>query len=66
MVIWHLTKMKRSDTIRLTQASLNEFGISRQAKYRDLRSLESAGLIAVRRRDKRNPEVTVLRPAAGE
>src|SRR5262249_33734970 len=64
LVIWHLAKLKGSDTVALTQAGLNEFGVSRQSKYRALRALEKAGLIAVRRRPKRNPEITVLTPPA--
>src|SRR5262245_34918402 len=66
VVIWHLARLRKSDTLILTQTSLDEFGISRQAKYRALRSLESAGLITVQRRDKKNPQVTVLRPSGSE
>jgi hypothetical protein len=65
LVVWHLARMRKTDTVRLTQAALNEFGVSRQAKYRGLRSLEAAGLVSVRRRAHRNPEVTVLGPAVG-
>jgi hypothetical protein len=66
VVARHLARLRRSDTVALTQAFLGEFGISRQAKYRALRALESAGLIAVRRRIKKNPEVTILRPPVDE
>jgi hypothetical protein len=62
--LWYLSRRRGSATVRLSQASLNEFGISRQARYRALRSLEEAGLVTVRRRDRKNPEVTVLLPAA--
>jgi hypothetical protein len=64
LVIWHLAKLKGSDTVELSQSRLNEFGVKRQAKYRALAALESAGLIRVVRRQRRNPEVTVLRPQA--
>ena len=66
VVIWHLARLRKSDTLVLTQTSLDEFGISRQAKYRALERLEAAGLIAVQRRDKKNPQVTVLRSASSE
>src|SRR5262245_58210201 len=56
VVIWHLARLKKSDTFVLTQASLNQFGISRQAKYKALAALESVGLISVRRRGRKNPE----------
>jgi hypothetical protein len=60
--IWYLFRRQGSGTVHLTQTSLEEFGISRQAKYRGLRSLEQAGLIAVQRHARKNPEVTILTP----
>src|SRR5262249_32415648 len=63
--LWYFSRRQGSDTVHLTQAGLNEFGISRQAKYRGLLSLERAGLISVRRNGRKNPDVTILTPAEG-
>jgi hypothetical protein len=60
MIVWYLFRLKGSKAFVLTQVSLRPFGVTRQAKYRALTSLESAGLVAVSRRSRRNPEVTVL------
>jgi hypothetical protein len=60
VVLWYTSRLKRSKTFVLTQARLVGFGISRHAKYRALKALEDAGLIAVSRRNRKSPEVTLL------
>jgi hypothetical protein len=65
MVLWYLARRSRSSTVVLTQAALTQHGISRWEKYAALNALESTGLVTVRRRGKKNPEVTVLDPPAG-
>src|SRR5262249_33975620 len=65
MVLWYLAPRRRGRTVALTQAALNQHGLNRWVKYDALKALESAGLVAVRRRGKKNPEVTVLDPPAG-
>jgi hypothetical protein len=64
LAIWHLARMRKSDTVELSQTRLSEFGVKRWAKYRALAALEKAGLVRVVRRQRRNPEVTVLYPQA--
>jgi hypothetical protein len=60
VVLWYTSRLKRSKTFVLTQARLGGFGISRHAKYRALKALENAGLIAVTRRSRKSPEITLL------
>ena len=64
-VLWYLHKLRRENPVRLTQVTLNDFGVSRQAKYRGLRHLEQAGLITVNRRNRKNPEVTLVPTSNG-
>src|SRR5437870_3990955 len=59
-LLWYRSKREGSATVTLTQVFLNTFGISRQARYRALQSLEAAGLISVQRRPRKSPVVTVL------
>ena len=47
--------------IKLTNALLQEFGVSRASKYRGLRQLEQAGLVHVSRKEGKNPIVEILR-----
>jgi hypothetical protein len=63
LAAWYRSKRQGSPTVVLTQAGLSELGVSRQAKYRALRRLEEAGLLTVRRRGHKSPEVTVIPPA---
>jgi hypothetical protein len=60
VLLWYRSRLERSATVTLSQAFLGQFGVSRQAKYRALESLEAAGLVALRRRSHKNPEVTLL------
>jgi hypothetical protein len=64
MVLWYLARRGRSQTVVLTQAALKQHGLGRWAKYRALKALESAGLVSVRRRDRKNPQVTLLDSSA--
>jgi hypothetical protein len=48
------------DCIKVGNAALGQLGVDRHTKLEDLRRLEAAGLITVRRRYKASPEVTVL------
>jgi hypothetical protein len=62
LALWRLTRVRRSNTVRLTQAAVAQHGLSRWEKYDALRALESAGLVAVQRRGRRSPLVTVVEP----
>ena len=61
LILWRLATMRHTDTVTLTQAALKQHGLGRWVKYDALRSLERAGLVSVRRRDRKSPEVTLLR-----
>jgi hypothetical protein len=60
LILWRLSRMRGSKTVKLTQAALKQHGLARWAKYGGLRALEAAGLVSVCRRGKRRPEVTLL------
>jgi len=60
IVLWYLSGLRKNPTITLGNGLLENFHISRQAKYRCLKALEEAGLIAVEYRENRNPHVTIL------
>jgi hypothetical protein len=60
VVLWHLSGLRKNDTVILANGLLEEFHISRKAKYRGLKALEGAGLIAVEEREDRNPSVTII------
>jgi hypothetical protein len=62
LVLWRLARVRRSNTVRLTQAAVAQHGLSRWEKYAALRALESAGLVAVQQRGRRSPLVTVVEP----
>lgn len=58
--LWYLKGIKRTSTVTLTQVVLNDFGVSRYAKYRALDSLAKSGLISYLVTDGKNPSVTLL------
>ena len=60
------TGIKRTNHIALSVAGLAVLGVSRQAAYRALKTLETAGLIAVDRHRGRKPWVTVIEIDADE
>jgi hypothetical protein len=61
MAIWFESGRRRgSPTIILTTAILDRFAVGRKAKYRALKHLQAAGLIAVYQKPRRNPVVTIL------
>ena len=60
IALWFLAGLKRSRQVALSQSTLRLFGVSRQASYRALSRLESAGLVSVDRHPGRNPIVTIL------
>ena len=60
IVLWYLCGLRKKETIVLANGLLEQFHISRQAKYRCLKALEGAGLITFEGRKDRNPRVTIL------
>jgi hypothetical protein len=60
MVVWYAAGVSGSASVHLSNTLCLRFGLDRNAKYRGLRSLELAGLVAVKRRRGRSPLVTIL------
>jgi len=60
IVLWYLSGLRKKETIVLANGLLEQFHISRQAKYRCLKALDGAGLITFEGRKDRNPRVTIL------
>jgi hypothetical protein len=61
--IWlvHQVRKTKTTTVTIPNRALAKYGISRRVKSLALRQLEEAGLIAVGRRPRKTPVVTVLR-----
>jgi DNA-binding transcriptional ArsR family regulator len=60
LALWHLKKLRQSDTFTVSNLMLQEWGVQPDAKSRALRALERAGLISVERRGKRSPHVALV------
>ena len=60
VVLWYLCRLRKDSTVILANYLREQFHISRKAKYRGLKGLEGAGLIAVEERKDRNPSVTII------
>jgi hypothetical protein len=60
LAIWFEAGRRRSKEFILTTAILTRFNVGRKAKYKGLTALESAGLIRVHRKARRNPVVVIL------
>ena len=62
VALWYLAGLTRSASVPLSNLSGGKFGMDRNAKYRALAWLESAGLVKVERKLGRAPVVTILFP----
>jgi hypothetical protein len=51
----------KSNTVALSNETLNRAGVTRRMKYRTLRAMEEAGLVTIEWRDGRAPRVTIIR-----
>ena len=60
IALWYVAGLTRSRSVPLSNIAGLRFGIDRNAKYRALQWLESAGLVAVERKLGRAPLVTIL------
>ena len=60
VALWYVAGLTRSPTVALSNLSGGKFGLDRNAKYRALAWLESAGLVRVERKLGRAPVVTIL------
>jgi hypothetical protein len=60
LTLWYIRGLRKTNTFQVSNIMLEEWGVQADAKRRALRKLERAGLIAVERRGKRSPQVTLL------
>jgi len=60
MVLWYAAGLSGSASVHLSNTLCLRFGLDRNAKYRALRSLGDAKLVAVRPKRGRSPLVTIL------
>ncbi len=60
IALYQRAGMEKSDTVKLSNGVLEDWGIDRYAKRRALKDLEIAGLVSVKRRHGRSPVVTIL------
>jgi hypothetical protein len=61
LILWYLAGLNKSETVKLSNRYLTEFGIHRAGKYRGLQALQLAGLISVSNQIGRSPLVTILK-----
>jgi hypothetical protein len=57
LVLRHLRGLRKNDTVILANGLLEQFHISREAKYRCLKALEGAGLLTAEGQKDRNPRI---------
>ncbi len=67
LALWHLSGIKHNErTVLLSNVEVDRWGISRQRKWVGLAALEKASLIAIERRGKASPLVTIVVSAEDE
>jgi DNA-binding transcriptional ArsR family regulator len=67
LALWHIRGLRKTDTFIVSNLMVQDWGIEPDAKSRALRALEKAGLVAIERRGKRSPQVTLaVRNTANE
>jgi hypothetical protein len=60
VVLWYLSGVKKSCTVKFTPSQTNRFGVNRETSRRALQALEKAQLISVKRSGRKSPIVTIL------
>ena len=60
MMLWYLSGLNKSITIKLSNKLPKSFGFDRTTKLRGLRELEGSGLVSVEQKRGRSPLVTIL------
>ena len=60
MVLWYVAGHSGSVSVHLSNTLCLRFGFDRNAKYRALRSLMDARLVAIKRKRGHSPQVTIL------
>jgi hypothetical protein len=60
IVLWYVAGLSGSCSVYLSNSLCSRFGLGRNSKYRGLRSLGDAKLVAVKNKRGRSPLVTIL------
>ncbi len=60
LVLWYLSGLSKSKTVKLTRLRLSRFGLLPETGRRGLRTLERAKLVHVKRSGNKSPPVTLL------
>ena len=60
LVLWYLSGVSKSKTVKLTRLLLSRFGLLPETGRRGLRTLERAKLVYVKRSGNKSPQVTLL------
>ncbi|MCH7914288.1 MAG: hypothetical protein IH856_14815 [Deltaproteobacteria bacterium] len=60
LVLWYLSGVSKSKTVKLTRLWLSRFGLLPETGRRGLRALERAKLVHVKRSGNKTPRVTLL------
>ncbi len=63
LVLWYLSGVSKSKTVKLTRLRLSRFGLLPETGRRGLRALERAKLVHVERSGKKSPQVTLVKVA---
>ena len=61
IVLWYLSGVSKSQTVKLTRLRLSRFGLLPETGRRGLRMLEEAKLVDVKRSGNKSPTVTLVR-----
>ncbi len=61
LVLWYLSGVSKSKTVKLTRLRLSRFGLLPETGRRGLRALERAKLVHVERSGKKSPRVTLVK-----
>jgi hypothetical protein len=65
LAVWYVAGLRKSSTVTFTSKVALQFGLDRTGKARGIKSLEAAGLIAVEKRPRKNPLITILEVSNG-
>jgi hypothetical protein len=60
IALWFWSGIKKSKTFVLPSNTIRGFGVSRQTCYAQLKAMEKAGLLSVKTRSGKKPEITLI------
>jgi hypothetical protein len=60
IVLAYLAWKNKSPTVTLSNETMRQYGVNRHVKYRALATLEAAGIVTIKWRNKQSPIVTLI------